>query len=295
LTVENTNIGTSYGGSFSKSRLEETGFSYTGNASRSALGAQNYNARADYQGTHALYGVQMDRMGNQQSTVGNVSGSVVMGGGGFFLAPPLGSAFAIIHAPKAPNAPVLRESTPVGQTNKRGFALIRNLTPFYPSQIGFDPASLDINVDTGNIISKTILPTAYTATLVEFDAAPAQAIQAQLAWPDGTFLKYGSIRFGEPLNQEISLGGTGLLWLEKIPAGSYEGLATTEQGCKQAKWYMPMVFVKRAKTPQWAATYLRRSNGVCCLERANAQINPLKIKASLYYSLFPLAPAAMLL
>ena len=230
LTVENTNIGTSYGGSFSKSRLEETGFSYTGNASRSALGAQNYNARADYQGNHALYGVQMDRLGNQQSTVGNVSGSVVMGGGGFFLAPPLGSAFAIIRAPKAPNAPVLRESTPVGKTNKRGFALIRNLTPFYPSQIGFDPASLDINVDTGNIISKTILPTAYTATLVDFDAAPAQAIQAQLAWPDGTFLKYGSIRFGEPLNQEVSLGGTGLLWLEKIPAGSYEGLATTEQG-----------------------------------------------------------------
>lgn len=232
ITAENTNVGTSYGGSFSKSRLEETGLSYTANASQSAIGTQSYTARADYQSTHAQYGVQMDRLGDQQTTIGNISGSVVIGGGSVFLAPPLGSAFAIIRAPKAPNAPVLRESTPVGKTNSKGSALIRNLTPFYPSQLGFDPALLDINVDTGNVISKTILPTAYTATLVEFDAAPAQAIQAQLAWPDGekNFLKYGSINFGTPLNQEVSLGGTGLLWLEKVPAGQFEGLASTEQG-----------------------------------------------------------------
>ena len=239
FTAEQTQTGTSYGGSFSQSRKDEYGASYAGSASQNAMGERTYNLRADHQNRFGLFAVQADRMGATQSITYNASGALVLAGKNIFVGPPLGSSFAIIDAPGAPKAPVLRESTPVGKTNGKGRALIRNLTPFYPSQIGFDPATLDIDVDTGNVLSKKILPTSYTATKVSFTATQAQAIQVQLTWPNGTPVKYGSVVFDDPINQTISLGSTGMLWLEQVQEGTYEGTVSHEKGTARCTIVIP--------------------------------------------------------
>jgi len=239
FTAEQTPAGNSYGGSFSQSRKDEYGYSYAGSASQSALGTRTYNLRADHQNRFGLFAIQADRMGSTQTVTYNASGALVVAGKNIFIGPPLGSGFALIDAPGAPKAPVLRESTPVGTTNGKGRALIRNLTPFYPSQIGFDPSTLDIDVDTGNVLSKKILPTAYTATKVSFSATQAQAIQVQLTWPNGTPIKYGSVVFDEPLNQTISLGATGMLWLEQVQQGTYEGIVSHDKGTARCTIVVP--------------------------------------------------------
>ena len=203
------------------------------------MGDQNFNARADYQNRFGQYALQADQFAGERNITAHLAGSMVWTRKNVLFGPPLGGSFAIINAPGAPNAPVLREATPVGQTNKRGSALIRGMTPFYPTQLGFNPDELSIDVATGNAISKKIVPTPYTATVVNFDAAPAQAVQVQLLWPEGIPIKYGSITFDDPINQTISIGSSGMLWLEQVPSGTYEGLLNNENGTARCKVVVP--------------------------------------------------------
>lgn len=222
--------GVGYAASWTKSREGEFGFSYAGNAQQRAMGVRGVTLRGDYQGRYGLYGVQLDQLGPDRSVFATISGGVVFAEKNLFFTAPLSGSYAVLRAPNAPGVPIMRENQPVGNTNSKGMALIRNLGAYYPSQIGFDPEALPIDMSPGDVISKRIVPTAHTATVIEFNAAPVFALQAQLMWPDGTPVNYGAIMFSDPINQTVSIGGKGMLWLEGVEAGTYIGDLSTDVG-----------------------------------------------------------------
>lgn len=225
-----TEQGTSYGASYNRGRDGEFGPSYAGQVQRDVMGQNSGMARVEYQTGHALYSIQADQMGEQNGVMANMSGSLILAGGNMFATPPIGGSFAILKAPGAPGAPVVRENLPVGTTNKHGMALLRNLSAYYPSLIGFDANQLSIEMSPGDVLTKRVKPTPYTATVIEFNASPVVAAQIKLGWPDGTNVSYGQIVLDTPTPQTILIGREGMLWMESMAPGSYTGQVLTERG-----------------------------------------------------------------
>lgn len=231
VSVDNSNNGTSYNATVSSSSSENIGFGgYSVSSTRNANGEMVYEGSSTYKTNYGNLVGNFNQNAGQTTYNLGLNGSVVITTKELLFGPPLGSAFAIIDAPNAPKVPIMNGNSAAGKTNRSGKAIVSGLSPFYPSKVGFNQDLLDIDVDVGNEMTKTILPTFKTPTKVYFKASQAKAVEVQLTWPNGVPVKYGSAEFKEPYNRTVNLGKAGMLWLDDIEEGTYIAWVNHEKG-----------------------------------------------------------------
>jgi outer membrane usher protein len=87
--------------------------------------------------------------GHGQDTLwGDVSGSLVLMGGGAFAANRINDAFVVVSTDGVPGIPIRQENQRVGVTDKAGLLLVPWVNAYYGSKFGIDPLDLPPTVST---------------------------------------------------------------------------------------------------------------------------------------------------
>ncbi|MGO9474958.1 MAG: fimbria/pilus outer membrane usher protein [Rhodomicrobium sp.] len=183
--------GNSYaaGGSFSRALDQEPG-SY-GYSLTALEGPVPYNsASASYRAPAFLASASVMEAGNSVQATASVNGSVAFLNGVHF-ANRIDNSFAVVDA-GIPNARVLYENNPIGETDLEGTLLITSLRAHDYNKISIDPASLPAQADMPEL-KQEVVPAQRGGTSIHFkgNVSPASAV---VSFKDdkGEYLPVGS-------------------------------------------------------------------------------------------------------
>ena len=168
------------GGSFTRSLDREPG-SY-GYSFTALEGQQPFNsASASYRASAFQASAGVMETGKSAQVIAEVDGAVAFLGG-VHLANRIDNSFAVVDT-SIPNARVLYENNPIGETDSAGALLIPTMRAREENKIAIDPASLPVQADMPET-KQTVVPGARGGITVRFkgNAAPPSAV---LSFKDG--------------------------------------------------------------------------------------------------------------
>lgn len=215
-----------------RSRPPGVGAGYDLNVLSRDDGSQQGFARVEYQAPFARLGLEGEQFAGSTRARAVLSGGVVALGGRGYFSPPLQSGFALVRVPGLANVTVQRENLDVGRTDARGDLLVRDMVPFFPSQVGIDQDSIPLGYRFGRLARPVAVP-ANAGAIVSFDIAPMHAARGRivLALADGRTqpASLGRIEVetdAGPLRGR--LGGSGAFWFDELAPGRHAATITSD-------------------------------------------------------------------
>lgn len=215
-----------------RSRPPGVGAGYDLNILSRDDGTQQGFARAEYQAPFARVGLEGEQFAGSTRARAVLSGGVVAIGGRAYISPPLDSGFALVRVPGLANVGVQRENLDVGRTDARGDLLVRDMVPFFPSQVGIDQESIPLGYRFGTLKRPVAVP-ANAGAIVSFDISPMHAARGRivLAFADGRTqpASLGRIEVetdAGPLRGR--LGGSGAFWFDELVPGRHVATVTSD-------------------------------------------------------------------
>lgn len=196
-------------------------------------GQQQGFARVEYQAPFARLALDAEQRAGNGNLRGTVSGGLVSIGGRVYASPPIDSGFALVRTGLADLA-VQRENLDVGRTDARGDLLVRDMVPFFPSQVGIDQESIPLAYRFGTLEHAVAVPR-NAGAIVGFDISLMHAVRGRimLQQADG---QTQAAHFGQITVQTRSgplqsrLGGSGAFWFDELAPGRYHGALRTDGG-----------------------------------------------------------------
>lgn len=208
-----------------RSRPAATGWGYDIDLGHGDAGTRGFG-QVEYQGRHARYALQAQRVGGFERVRAQASGSVVGIGGRVFVAPPLDAGFALVRLPGVEGIPVEREGLEVVRTDARGDALVRGLLPWYPARVGFDATRLPIGYRYDTALKRVVVAPG-TGAIAEFDVTALQSLRGRvLLGRSRTPADLGMLVVLDDSGAELArspLGRDGGFWFDHLAPGTYDG------------------------------------------------------------------------
>ncbi|WP_255505513.1 fimbria/pilus outer membrane usher protein [Alkalisalibacterium limincola] len=209
-----------------RSRPPATGWGYDVDLGHGEEGTRGFG-QLEYQGRHARYALQAQRVGGFERVRAQASGSVVGIGGRVFVAPPLDAGFALVRLPGVEGVPVEREGLEVVRTDARGDALVRGLLPWYPVRVGFDATRLPIGYRYDTALKRVVVAPG-TGAIATFDVTALQSLRGRVLLGHGREpAGLGTLVVLDDSGAELarsSLGSHGDFWFDHLAPGAYDGV-----------------------------------------------------------------------
>lgn len=205
-------------------------------------GQQQGFARVEYQAPFARLALDGEQRSGNTNLRGTLSGGLVAIGGRGYASPPIDSGFALVRTGLADLA-VQRENLDVGRTDARGDLLVREMVPFFPSQVGIDQESIPLAYRFGKLEHAVAVPR-NAGAIVGFDISPMHAARGRimLQQADG---QTQAARFGRVTVPTTSgvlqsrLGGSGAFWFDELMPGRYQATVATDNGDARCAFDVP--------------------------------------------------------
>jgi outer membrane usher protein len=196
-------------------------------------GQQQGFARVEYQAPFARLALDGEQRSGSTNLRGTLSGGLVAIGGRAYASPPLDSGFALVRTGIADLA-VQRENLDVGRTDARGDLLVREMVPFFPSQVGIDQQSIPLGYRFGKLEHAVAVPR-NAGAIVGFDISPMHAARGRimLQQADGQTqaARFGRITVNSATGPlQSRLGGSGAFWFDELMPGRYQATVATDNG-----------------------------------------------------------------
>jgi outer membrane usher protein len=146
-----------------------------------------------------------------------VDGAIVLTRAGFFLAPRIDDAFAVVDVGFG-GVPVFHENRLVGDTNSRGRLLVTGLRSYQGNTIAIDPTNLPVDATVG-WTNVTVVPEDRAGVVVRFEveAGTGTAI-VTLRDELGALVAIGSIGRLNDLSDSVIIGYDGMAYLTRLAA-----------------------------------------------------------------------------
>ncbi|WP_260435332.1 fimbria/pilus outer membrane usher protein [Burkholderia cepacia] len=197
-------------------------FSYGMNVNTSGS-ATSGGGNAQYRSPYAtLSGSASGGSGYSSVSVG-VSGAVVGHAGGLTLANDLGETAAIIEAKDAIGARITN-GTDI-RIDRRGYAVLPNLTPYQMNTIELDPKGIPTDVEMLST-SQQVAPRANSVVKLKFETVTGRPVLMTMRQPDGTPVPFGST-VADAQGKTVGMSGQG---------GMLFARGLSETGVLTAKW-----------------------------------------------------------
>jgi len=207
-------------------------------------GQQQGFARVEYQAPFARFALEGEQVSGNSNVRGIVSGGLVAIGGRAYASPPIDSGFALVRTGLA-DLVVQRENLDVGRSDTRGDLLVRDMVPFFPSQVGIDQESIPLAYRFGKLEHSVAVPR-NAGAIVAFDISPMHAARGRIVLQplEGPTR---SVRFGRITVQtaigplQSRLGGSGTFWFDDLMPGRHRATVRTENASAQCLVEVPDV------------------------------------------------------
>lgn len=216
-----------------RSRPPGVGAGYDVSVSSNNDGRQQGFARLEYQAPFARLALEGEQVSGSSNVRGIISGGLVAIGGRAYASPPLDSGFALVRT-ALPGLTVQRENLDVGQTDARGDLLVREMVPFFPSQVGIEQNTIPLAYRFGSLERPVAVPR-NAGAIVRFDISPMHAARGRivLQQADGQTqaMPLGRMVVATPAGPVSSrLGSGGAFWFDDLPPGRHHGTVTSASG-----------------------------------------------------------------
>lgn len=160
--------------------------------------------------------------GYSQASLG-ARGALVLHSGGWTLSQPVSETFGIVEAADAQGARLLAARGV--SVDRRGYAVIPNLTPYRMNAIELDPKGLSTDVEL-KVSGQQVTPRAGAVALVKFATSFGRSAVLEVKRDDGTVLPFGANVLDED-DQEVGVVGQ---------AGRIFARGLKEQGRLSVRW-----------------------------------------------------------
>ncbi|MBB6428170.1 fimbria/pilus outer membrane usher protein [Sphingopyxis sp. JAI128] len=148
-------------------------------------------AAGSYRAAFARLKGGVEQIGDDFRATAQIDGSVVVAGGGLFLANRIDDAFAVVDT-GAPGIDVAYENRPIGRSNGDGKLLLPYLRSWQPNRISIDPRHLPLDARVGGT-REVAVPADRSGVTVRFDVdAETPAALIVLRDPQGALLPLGA-------------------------------------------------------------------------------------------------------
>ncbi|OXJ18450.1 fimbria/pilus outer membrane usher protein [Burkholderia sp. AU6039] len=186
-------------------------------------GATSGGGNAQYRAPWATFSGSASGGSGYSSVSVGVSGALVGHAGGVTLANDLGETVAIVEAKDAVGAS-LSSGTDV-RIDRRGFAVIPNLTPYQLNTIELDPKGIPLDVEMLST-SQQVAPRANSVVKLKFETATGRAVLLTMRQPNGKPVPFGSTVVDAD-DKTIGMSGQG---------GTLFTRSLNDSGVLTAKW-----------------------------------------------------------
>lgn len=226
-----------------RSRPPGIGAGYDLNLLSREDGSRQGFARVEYQTPYARLGLEGEQFAGTTRARAVVSGGVVALGGRTYFSPPLQSGFALVRVPGLAGIGVQRENLDVGQTDVHGDLLVRDMVPFFPSQVGVDQNSIPLGYRFGRLEQPVAVP-ANAGAIVSFDIGPMHAVRGRILI-DGGDGQLRAASLGRIAVETIDgplrarLGSSGAFWFDELAPGVHEATVSTVDAVAHCRLQVP--------------------------------------------------------
>lgn len=193
--------------------------------------SQYQQADLSWRGDHietrgGLYGSR-----NNLTRWGEVSGSLVVMGGGLYATHQVNDAFALVSTSGYSGIPVSYENQKIGETDERGYLLVPSVTSFYHARFQIDPLNLPADVSTPTV-EQTRAIRRNSGLLITFPVKALSSANLTLVGPDGKPLPNGSPVSLAGSAQKSYVGWDGLVWLEEVQQENHLTITRADDGSR---------------------------------------------------------------
>jgi outer membrane usher protein len=208
---------------------DTNGFVEASKAENQSQGSSAWRLRIE-QGVHSRIEVQGAYRGRASRVAGaaqyidgatraqvQIDGALAWLGGPPALANRLDGAFAMVDV-GAPGVPVLFQNQEIGQSDRGGRLVVRNLSPFDDNKIAIDPRMLALDLEVADT-EKLVVPIDGGGVLVRFGVAkspPSALVTLRLA--DGGYVPAGAEATRSGASERIIVGYDGQVFLADLDA-----------------------------------------------------------------------------
>ena len=158
-----------------------------------------------------------------------LQGGIAAVGGQWALTRPVVDSFAIVKVGEVPNVRVYANNQPIGKTDSSGTVFVPRLASYFENPVAIEDGDLPVNyiVPRARIL---VSPALRSGVLLDFQAHAVTAIAGRLVIGSQPFADaQGSVQVGGEA-RELLTSRDGSFYLEQVPAGHYEGVATRPDG-----------------------------------------------------------------
>lgn len=202
-----------------------TGTGYGFRASAAAGDVTRLYALGQAQGPHGRYQASYERVGGEDRTVLEASGSIVaVKGGGLFLSRPVRQSYAVVHVPEAEGVRGYLQNREIGRTSSSGKLFVPDLLPYYGNRISISDVDLppDVGIES---TERIVAPPFRGGAVVRFAARHHRYFRGHvvvLRGGDRIIPAHGEVVLEDAQRREIiPLGRQGELELEGFEKGRY--------------------------------------------------------------------------
>lgn len=186
------------------------------------------NTGVNYKGQYGEYQAGYNYSSGTKQVNYGVMGGVIIHKHGFTLSQPLGDTMTLIKAEGASNVRVMNNAGVY--TDKQGYAVVPNTTPYTKNKISLDSSKLPENVDLLTD-TKTVIPTSGAIVLAEYPTSTGNKILMKLSNEAVPFGAMAKVNNGGTISQGI-VDDRGMVYLSGAPANGTVFITWTGGNCK---------------------------------------------------------------
>lgn len=143
-----------------------------------------------------------------------LSGSVIWMRNSIFATNRLGESFSLISTNGQANIPIRYENNLIGETNKKGYLFVPNVTPYYGAKYSIDPLNLSSNFATP-VVERRSAAKLGTGIIVDFPVKKIQGGNVYLKSQSGEPLPAGAVVYQKEKNPTY-VGMDGIVYIEDL-------------------------------------------------------------------------------
>lgn len=143
-----------------------------------------------------------------------LSGSLIWMRNSVFATNRLGESFSLISTNGQANIPIRYENNLIGETNKKGYLFVPNVTPYYGAKYSIDPLNLSSNFATP-VVERRSAAKLGTGIIVDFPVKKIQGGNVYLKFENGEPLPAGAVVYQKDKNPTY-VGMDGIVYLEDL-------------------------------------------------------------------------------
>ena len=195
--------------------------------------ADNYDASWQAQYRRASLELQAARYGDLEAQRATVTGGATLIDGFVETTRAVQDSFALVEVAGVPNVMVYVDNQPITRTDKKGYALIRNLRPYEENRISVDPAELPIDTAIGSRML-AIAPAFRSGSRLRFPVERERGATFRLIRSDGSPIPSGAEVIVKSRRFAVALDG--LVYVTNLDHGL---IATAEWNDERCTFRLP--------------------------------------------------------